>query len=93
MDSIPHTEEWRWVVFFYMVGNIFCSTNYLKNSVNKPTCFKNIGHPSCIDLILSNLDASKNTSVIDTGVSDLHRLKVTIMKMNFRKQAPKMFNH
>ena len=28
----------------------FCSSYNLKNLVNMPTCFKNVDHPSCIDL-------------------------------------------
>ena len=33
----------------------------------------------------------QNTSVIETGLSDLHKLTVTVMKMSFSKQEPKIF--
>ena len=53
----------------------FCSMYSLKNVVNKLTCFKNIDHPSCIDFILTNKPCSfQNTSVMETGLSDFHRL-------------------
>ena len=71
----------------------FCSSYNLNNLVNKPTCFKNIGHPCCIDLILTNKSRCfQNTSVIGTGVSDFHRLKVTIVKTSFQKLVPKIIN-
>ena len=57
--------------------------------VNKPTCFKNIDHPSCIDLILTNKPRSfQSTSVMETGLSDFHRLTVTVMKAKF--EVPKV---
>ena len=69
----------------------FCCVYGLKNLVKNPTCFKNIDHPSCIDLILTNKSGSfQNTLVIETGLSDFHRLTVTVMKVNFQKQVPKI---
>ena len=45
----------------------------LKNVVKKPTCYKNIGNPSCIDPILTNKSRSfSKTSVIETGLLDFH---------------------
>ena len=47
----------------------------------------NINNPSCIDLILTNKSFSfQNTEVIETGLSDFHRLTITAMKSNFQKQ-------
>ena len=64
----------------------------LKNVVKKPTCYKNIGNPSCIDPILTNKSRSFiKTSVIETGLLDFHR--VTIMKTTFQKQTPKVLNY
>ena len=69
----------------------FCCVYGLKNLVKSPTCFKNIDHPSCIDLILTNKSGSfQNTLVIETGLSDFDQLTVTVMKMNFQKQVPKI---
>ena len=72
----------------------FCSSYNLKNLVNKPTCFKNVDHPSCIDLILTNKSRCfQNISVIETRLSDFHRLTVTIMKTSFQKIGPKLINY
>ena len=57
-----------------------------------PTCYKNIDHPGSIDLILTNKSKSfQNTLVIETVLSDFHRLTVTVMKVYFQKQAPKFY--
>ena len=72
----------------------FCSTYNLKNLVNNPTCFKNIDNPSCIDLILTNKPRCfQNTSVIETSISDFHKLTVTVIMMNFQNQIPKTLNY
>ena len=61
---------------------------------NKPTCFKNPDNPSCIDLILTNCSRSfQNSSVIETGLSDFHKLVVTVMKTTFKKSNPKMITY
>ena len=72
----------------------FSSVYNLKNLVKKPTCYKNIDNPSCIDLILTNKSRSFiKTSVIETGLSDFHRLTLTIMNTTFQKQTPKILNY
>ena len=72
---------------------IFCDTHNLKNLVKEPTCFKSVNNPSCIDLILTNRASSfQNTNVLETGLSDFHKLAVTVMKIFFRKQKPKIIN-
>ena len=50
------------------------SNNYNFNSlVKKPTCFKSIENPSCVDFILSNKSHYfQQTSVIEAGFSDFH---------------------
>ena len=73
---------------------LFCATYNLKNLVKEPTCFKNVEYRSCIDLILTNKPLYfQTTKVIETGLSDFHRLAITILKSSFRKQEPKMFNY
>ena len=48
-------------------------------------------HPTCIDLILTNRPKSfQNTCVVETGLSDFHKLTTTVLKSNFSKQAPKI---
>ena len=72
--------------------NIFRNTYNLKCLVHEPTCFKNIDNPSCIDLILTN-KSFQITSVIDTGLSDFHKLTLTTMKASFQKQEPKVLKY
>ena len=73
--------------------SIFCSTYNLKNLVKEPTCYNNVENPSCIDLILTNKPLYfQTTKVIETGLSDFHRLTITILKSSYHKQEPKIFN-
>ena len=59
----------------------FCSSYNLRSMINKPTCFKNPDKPSCIDLILTNCSRSfQNFCAIETGLSDFHKLVVTVLK-------------
>ena len=65
----------------------FCDIYHLKNLVNVPTCYKNPLKPSCIDLFLTNCSRSfKDTQVIETGLSDFHKMNITVLKMFFSKQ-------
>ena len=69
----------------------FCDVYNLKCLVKEPTCFKNPENPSCIDLILTNKPRCfQNTMVIESGLSDFHKLTVTVMKTHFPKQSPKV---
>ena len=55
--------------------------------INRPTCFKNPEKPSCIDLILTNCPRSFQTScAIEIGLSDFHKLVVTVMKTTYKKR-------
>ena len=57
--------------------------------IKEPTCFKNIYNPSSIDLILTNKPRSfQNSVTIETGLSDHHKLTITVMKTFFQKQPP-----
>ena len=43
-------------------------------------------NPTFIDLILTNRSTYfQNTRTIETGLSDLHKMAVTVMKTNFKK--------
>ena len=54
--------------------------------IKEPMCFKNPENPTCIDLILANKPLSfKNTYLIETGLSDFHKIIVAVMKMYFSK--------
>ena len=49
-----------------------------------------ISHVSCIDLILTNKRRSFiNTTVIETGLSDHHKMTVSILRSHFKKAKPK----
>ena len=63
----------------------------LKNLINTPTCYKNPVKPSCIDLILTNRPKTFHSScAIETGLSDFHKMTVSVMKTYFQKQEPKI---
>ena len=63
----------------------------LKNLVKQNTCFKSVENPSCVDLFLTNSSRSfQNTNVISTGISDCHKMIVTILKTTFKKTKPKV---
>ena len=65
---------------------IFCSNCNLTNMINKPTCHKNPDRPTCIDLILRKcLGSFQNFNVIETGLSDFHKMIVSVMKTFYRK--------
>ena len=58
----------------------------LENVVKKPTCFKS-DSPTCIVLILtSDTTRLKNTTTIETGLSDFHVMIATTLKGSFRKR-------
>ena len=52
-----------------------------KNLVKDPTCFKSVHNPSCIDLFLTNNYRNfQNTITVSTGLSDCHKMIMTVMK-------------
>ena len=72
----------------------FCELYNLKNIVKEPTCFKNYDNPSCIDLILTNKQKSfQNTTILETGLSDFHKMTCTVLKLHFKHAAPKIINY
>ena len=65
----------------------FCDIYHLKNLVNVPTWYKNPPKPSCIDLFLTHCSHSfQDTLVIETGLSDFHKMNITVLEMFFSKQ-------
>ena len=72
----------------------FCENYDLKSLIKKPTCFKNPEKPSCIDLTLINKPRSFiKTDVIETGLSDYHKLVTTVIKMHFAKSEPSIITY
>ena len=63
-------------------------------SSKAPHLFKSTSNLSCIDLILTNKSRCfQNTTGIETGLSDFHKLTVSVMKANFQKKVPKILNY
>ena len=62
------------------------------NIVKDKTCFKSTSNPSCIDLFITNSPLRfHNTMAISTGLSDFHKMVVTVMKMKLKKTHLKKF--
>ena len=72
----------------------FCNIYNLQNLIAEPTCFKNILKPSSIDVILTNkIKSFQNNQVIETGLSDHHKMTITVLKSFFHKQEPVKINY
>ena len=73
---------------------VFCDTYDLKCLIKEPTCYKNPENPSCIDLILTNNPKCFQSScVVETGLSDFHKMTVTVMKTTFKKFQPRIIHY
>ena len=67
----------------------FYKSYNLHSLCQKSACYKNPEKPSCIDLFLTNSPKSfQNTQKIETGLSDFHKLVVTILKMYLPNNPP-----
>ena len=65
----------------------FLNIYNLNNLAKQKTCYKKPENPSCIDLILANSRRSfQNTTVFETGLSDFHKMTVSVLKSHFPKQ-------
>ena len=74
--------------------SVFCDTYNLKSLIKEPACYKNPENPSCRDLILTNSPKCLQSScVVETGLSDFHRMTVTVMKTNFKKFQPRIIHY
>ena len=74
--------------------NGFCNVNSLKILNRGPTCFKNPNNLSCIDLFLTNRQQCfQQTCAIETGISDFHKMVVTVMKTHYKKQKAKTIQY
>ena len=69
----------------------FLDEFHAKNLVKEPTCYKNPANPSCIDLFITNSPRSfQKTTTISTGLSDFHKMIITVLKTTFPKSKPKV---
>ena len=67
----------------------FCDTYNLSNLIKDPTCFKNVHNPSSIDLMLTNrIRQFQNSHTVETGLSDHHKMTISVLKTFFQKQSP-----
>ena len=67
----------------------FCETYNLVNLIKDPTCYKSVDNPSSIDIMLTNKKLSfQNSMTVETGLSDFHKMTVTVMKRYFKKKDP-----
>ena len=74
--------------------NSFCNLYNLKCLVQERTCYKNPERPSCIDLLLSNCENySLTTEILETGLSDFHKLIITATMLKFKKQLPQIVSY
>ena len=65
-----------------------------KNLGKEPACYKNPNNPSYIDLFLTNTIRSfQETQVFEVGLSDFHKLAVTVLKSIFPKSPPKIITY
>ena len=72
----------------------FCDLHGMKSLVRIPTCYKNPANPTCIDLMLTNSNRSfQNSCTIETGLSDFHKMIVTVLKIYFQKREAKVINY
>ena len=56
----------------------------------RKTCFKSVKNPSTVDRFLTNCSQSfQNTKAISTGISDCHKMIVTVLKTTFNTAKPK----
>ena len=69
-----------------------CEIYHVTDIIKQPACFKNPSNPSCIDLFLTN-NANCFQKSSETGLSDFHKLIVTVMKSHIPKQQAKIVKY
>ena len=72
----------------------FMNTYHAKNLVKEPTCFMSKENPSCIDLFITNSYQSfQKTTTVTTGLSDFHKMTITVLKTTFPKSDPRILTY
>ena len=72
----------------------FVYEHELHNLVKEKTCFNSAHDPSCIDLILANnAVAFQNKTTVFTGLSDFHKLVLTVLKTSITKSKPQRISY
>ena len=61
-----------------------------KNIVKEPTRYKSLSNPGCTNLVITNSPSSfQNTKTISTGLSDFHKMVITVLKQTFQRSSPR----
>ena len=64
------------------------------NLMKEKTCFKSKNNHSCIDLFIINSSNNfQNTSTMTAGLSDFHKIVVTVLKTTFLKSKPRVITY
>ena len=72
----------------------FCQIYGCKNLIKDNTCFKNPEKLSCIDLIITNRPKCfQNFVTLEKGLSDFHKITLTVMKVFYKKQKRTIITH
>ena len=72
----------------------FCEMYNLTNLIKEPTCYKNADNPSSIDVMLTNKKGSfQNSIVVETGLSDHHKMTISVLNRYIKKKAPITVNY
>ena len=72
----------------------FCETYNLHNLIKDPTCFKSVQNPTSIDVILTNkIKSFENSFTLETGLSDHHKMIITVLKTYFEKIKPSTISY
>ena len=71
----------------------FCNLYKLENLNKVPTCFKDPGNPKTTDLMLKNSVGSfQNSCALEIGLSNFHKMTVTVLKSYREKKQPKIIS-
>lgn len=72
------------------LSGFFFKRNIIRNIGKDKTCFKSMNISSCIDLFIPNNPLCfQNITAIFTGISDFHKMVLTVIKIFFLKSSPK----
>ena len=89
-ENIIVTGDFNSEISEHDLASFFTFYNF-KSLINKRTCYKIPDNSSCIDLILTNcLIYFQNSSTFETGLSDFHKLILTLFKSEIPEQQPNM---
>ena len=72
----------------------FLYQHELRSLVKEKACFKIISNPSYIDLFLTNNALSfQSTKTVSTGLSDFHKLILTVLKTSIVTSKPRKIKY